>query len=277
MQKVFIRFFLIIAYTFLIACGSSKQLLYKETNDQDSVYTLRLIADSLFNSKQKIEILEFSKKLLKNNFTIGIAYNQTVLEQTSKFAESNNAIAAINGSFFNIDEGGSATYLEKNDSVIANTRDAELKWGVEDSIINGAIILTKDNIIEIDFAKPKPFYEKSPNESFVLVTGPVLILNSIPQKLPEMVFSSKRHPRTCIGLTNDSIIFLTVDGRSKSADGMSLYELQKYMFDLGCVDAINLDGGGSTTMWIKNIGVVNTPSDKKGERPVANSLLLLNR
>jgi exopolysaccharide biosynthesis protein len=52
-------------------------------------------------------------------------------------------------------------------------------------------------------------------------------------------------------------------------------ELQKYMDDLGCIDAINLDGGGSTTMWTKEKGIVNNPSDKSGERPVANALLIL--
>ncbi|MCK4879516.1 MAG: phosphodiester glycosidase family protein, partial [Bacteroidales bacterium] len=43
----------------------------------------------------------------------------------------------------------------------------------------------------------------------------------------------------------------------------------------GCIDAINLDGGGSTTMWTKDNGVVNRPSDKRGERPVANAILIL--
>jgi exopolysaccharide biosynthesis protein len=70
-------------------------------------------------------------------------------------------------------------------------------------------------------------------------------------------------------------MFITIDGRSKQAKGMCLYELQKYLSDLGCTDAINLDGGGSTTMWTINKGVVNSPSDKSGERPVANALIIL--
>ncbi len=56
---------------------------------------------------------------------------------------------------------------------------------------------------------------------------------------------------------------------------MNLYELQVFLYNLGCSDAINLDGGGSTTIWTKEKGVVNTPSDKKGERPVANALIIL--
>ena len=58
---------------------------------------------------------------------------------------------------------------------------------------------------------------------------------------------------------------------------MNLGEVQKYLLDFGCVDAINLDGGGSTSMWIKDKGLVNIPSDKSGERPVANALLLLKK
>ena len=43
----------------------------------------------------------------------------------------------------------------------------------------------------------------------------------------------------------------------------------------GAVDAANLDGGGSATMWIKGLGVVNHPTDSTGERPVSNALVIL--
>jgi len=49
------------------------------------------------------------------------------------------------------------------------------------------------------------------------------------------------------------------------------------LLKLGCVDAINLDGGGSTTMWIHQKGIVNFPSDKTGERPVSNALLIIKK
>lgn len=58
---------------------------------------------------------------------------------------------------------------------------------------------------------------------------------------------------------------------------MNLLELQKYLLSLGCKDAINLDGGGSSTMWINNKGVVNLPSDKNGERSVANILMIIRK
>jgi hypothetical protein len=85
-----------------------------------------------------------------------------------------------------------------------------------------------------------------------------------------------RNPRTAVGITKKgSVIFLAVDGRSSKSIGYTLYQLGKEMKVLGAVDAVNLDGGGSTTMWIKGLGVVNHPTDPTGERPVSNAIAIL--
>ena len=47
------------------------------------------------------------------------------------------------------------------------------------------------------------------------------------------------------------------------------------MIRLGALDAVNLDGGGSATMWINGLGVVNHPTDSTGERPVSNAVVVL--
>jgi exopolysaccharide biosynthesis protein len=83
-------------------------------------------------------------------------------------------------------------------------------------------------------------------------------------------------------VTKNRILFIAVDGRDEHAAGMSLEELRKIMKWLGGVHGLNLDGGGSTTLWIRDRGdngVVSYPSDNKiwdhaGERKVANVLLL---
>ena len=67
---------------------------------------------------------------------------------------------------------------------------------------------------------------------------------------------------------------MTVDGRQQSSIGMSLVEFGDLMIGLGCYQALNLDGGGSTTMVVEN-KIVNSPSDSTGERPVANALLVV--
>jgi hypothetical protein len=88
-------------------------------------------------------------------------------------------------------------------------------------------------------------------------------------------FGRGRHPRTALGIREDgTILLVTVDGRQpRISVGMTVAELGALMTRLGCRDAINLDGGGSTTMVVRG-KVVNTPSDAAGERPVSDALLV---
>lgn len=82
-----------------------------------------------------------------------------------------------------------------------------------------------------------------------------------------------RAPRTAIGyLGGTSIVMVTVDGRQANSVGMTLYELARLMHELGARDAINLDGGGSTSMVVRG-KLVNSPSDGF-ERSVNNALVL---
>lgn len=87
-----------------------------------------------------------------------------------------------------------------------------------------------------------------------------------------------RHPRSAVGLSRDgrTMWLLAVDGRSTASVGMSLVELADAMRALGAWDALNFDGGGSTTLVIDG-KVVNAPTDASGERAVANALLVLQR
>ncbi len=91
-------------------------------------------------------------------------------------------------------------------------------------------------------------------------------------------FTASRHPRTGVGFSKDgkTLFFVTVDGRQESSVGMTLVEFAELLTELGCNTALNLDGGGSTTMVI-NGEVVNSPSDPTGERLVANVLMVVRR
>ena len=89
-------------------------------------------------------------------------------------------------------------------------------------------------------------------------------------------FYDGRHPRTAIGETNDGDLwFVVVDGRQEISRGCTLSEMAKIMLRLGCKNAANLDGGGSSDMNLLGV-VVNRPSDGK-ERPVANGVVFLPR
>ncbi len=90
-------------------------------------------------------------------------------------------------------------------------------------------------------------------------------------------FVETRHPRTAVAkLKNGKVLLLTADGRSDASAGIDLYDLAAFMLELGAVDALNLDGGGSTAMVLDG-KVVNQPSDKSGERKIGDALIVTLR
>ncbi len=91
-------------------------------------------------------------------------------------------------------------------------------------------------------------------------------------------FALARHPRTAIARLRDGrILLITVDGRQPGVSaGMTLPELAEMLLEYGAADAMNLDGGGSTTMILRG-QAVNKPSDPTGERPVSDALLIFPR
>jgi hypothetical protein len=118
-----------------------------------------------------------------------------------------------------------------------------------------------------------------PKDAAQVISGSTIILKD--RQVPKMTdgLATATHPRTAVGLANGGrvLVILVDDGRWKEHSlGMSLPELGKFMADLGCDDALNLDGGGSTEMALRDpstgrLVVVNHPSDGH-ERPVANVL-----
>ena len=82
-----------------------------------------------------------------------------------------------------------------------------------------------------------------------------------------------RNPRTAIGYTKDNhLILLTADGREGSSIGLTLMELAYLMKEFGCINAMNLDGGGSTVMYVDG-QVVNKPSEHGGI-PLSHTLIV---
>lgn len=88
-------------------------------------------------------------------------------------------------------------------------------------------------------------------------------------------FSQARHPRSALGISRDSttLYLVVVDGRQERSVGMTLEELANAMIALGAYEAMNFDGGGSTALVVRD-SVVNNPSDKSGERPVGNVIVV---
>lgn len=242
------------------------------------IYWKQYLGDDLFDSKQSINLVEIY--LDSTDAELQISYEQNGHVKTSDFAKNVNALVAINGSFFNTETGGTVTFLKVQDSVIVDGASGRNLYTE-----NGGIAWNNSNSPKI-IPRPENGWAISDLEN-VIASGPLLVLDKTIRSFNNDPFNQNRHPRTAVATTTDNRLFLlTVDGRSFQSYGMTIPELAEFLLSAGAADALNLDGGGSTTMWIQDkteTGVVNYPSDNlefdhNGERRVSSALLLiLNR
>lgn len=142
---------------------------------------------------------------------------------------------------------------------------------------------------------PNTYYNENDTITVFLGTTPLIediqqMIGGLPKILEDGViiddFAGKeginnagffgKNPRTAIGFDKEQIIIyvVAVDGRDNiNSVGFTLPELSKFMKELGCYEALNFDGGGSTTMVLRD-STVNKPTDLTGERPVHNALFV---
>lgn len=277
MKKVLLSFALILWALTAVGANKRDSLLiikadWKVTTTPEGLTHKQAQIKGLFNSVQSINLIEIPRSA---KMKVGIAGDEG-MRRTSQQATEKGALAAINGTYYNMVTGNSVCFYKINDQVLDTTTNGEFK-----SRVNGAIREVKGNIEIIDWNKEiEANYKK--NKGTVLASGPIMVDNG---RISDWSNCSKsfietRHPRSAIFTKkNGTIVFLTVDGRSEgNAAGMSIPELAYLAKILGAEDAINLDGGGSTTLWLKGApenGVLNYPSDNKlfdhkGERSVSN-------
>ncbi|HET7896853.1 MAG TPA: phosphodiester glycosidase family protein [Flavisolibacter sp.] len=197
--------------------------------------------------------------------------------------------------------GGSVDYIRLNGETLNPTRPG--KNNTRSFHQRAAIVTDRTKVAIVAWDGTPGWEEKLPGED-VMVTGPLLLQNGSRTTLDTTSFFTARHPRTALALKGNRLLLITVDGRNNRAAGMSLPELASLLKWLKAEQGINLDGGGSTTMWVKGFpdsGVVNHPSDNQklmqtaaykqgmdldnlaadtqkwdhgGERPVANAIIV---
>lgn len=228
-----------------------------------------------FDAKLNVNIVEVWLDSTEANFKIG--YTSEINRKTSEFGGLNDALIAINGSYFNAENGKSVAFIKSAGEIVSNGAPAN-NFYTE----NGAFIWRAG---ENPVILPKPEEGwASVHHEHVLSSGPLLLLEGKPAAFKTDSFHQNRHPRTAVALADKNrVLFVTIDGRSFQSYGMSIPELAGFLKNQGAITALNFDGGGSTTMWIagkKENGIVNYPSDNfefdhHGERNVANSLLLI--
>ncbi|MDP4144618.1 MAG: phosphodiester glycosidase family protein [Bacillota bacterium] len=191
-------------------------------------------------------------------------------ERTSKIAEDNNAIAAINGGGFT-DQASSGS----------------AKWTGTGGLVTG-LLMSNGNVINKDSGDDEKITTMGITNKGLLLVGkyslnelkkqdvteavsfdPVLIVNGVPQKIDKDWGIA---PRTAIGQDKDGdILLLVIDGRQASSLGATIEEVQNVLLQYGAVNAINLDGGSSATMYYDG-DIVNNPSDATGERLVPSAI-----
>lgn len=238
--------------------------------------------DSLFRAQQNVNVIVVKNR--RRHPTVALASAGDSLRPTSWFGQRFGARVALNGTFFDMKQGGSVDLIKVDGQILDTTRVAR---GTLSEHQQAAVVIDR-NRVRILFGGNKPGWDRQLSDEHVMTTGPLLLNDNRPHPLATNAFNDNRHPRTCLCTgPRRQLMLVTVDGRHANAQGMNLHELTDLMRWLGCRDAINFDGGGSTTLWIRpdrqdeqsGNGVVNYPSDSKqwihtGERPVSNVLLI---
>lgn len=145
---------------------------------------------------------------------------------------------------------------------------------VRPAIKNEQSTISIDEHLKNNINAHRPGSKKKWRVKTAIGGGPVLIQGGeiqITNREERMFVESAdvKHPRTAIGYTSDHhLIILSIEGRHPGiADGVSLVQEAQILKDLGCVEALNLDGGGSSCMLIHGVETI-TPSDASGQRPV---------
>ena len=205
-----------------------------------------------------------SAEYLKTAFADN-TYGKNVTQTTSDIAAANNAVLAINGDYYGVQEKG---YVIRN-GVLYREAAAD----------NDVLCIYGDGsmkVVDPSSVTAQELLDQGVWQAFSF--GPGLLEDGdIPISLDTEVGRAKAsNPRTAIGIIDDlHYVFVVSDGRSDESEGLSLYELAVFMQELGVKTAYNLDGGGSSTMYF-NGNVVNNPTSgfRDDEREVSDIIYI---
>jgi len=217
----------------------------------------------LFGAEQTISIMEVDPSVCRIEFV------QEEHKQTPrKIGKDNNAIAAINGSFYKVHSRKAIVsgVLKINDTIQPSLNydyflDAVV---VEDKNVSIVSCKTQDELID--------------NYKNVMTNAPLLVSNGEQLLQNDVLPYARTLVATRLTDKGNQVLFIVVEGFSKKR-GMTFDQCGKLALLLGCNNCLNLDGGGSSAMWVKNKGVINKPSDRwalmfSWLRKVANCIII---
>lgn len=193
-------------------------------------------------------------------------FGRNVTQTTSEMAEANDAIFAINGDYYGFRDTGliirnGVLYRDVPESSLSDqslTIDSEGNFEIVENNQASGRLLVEDGILQ----------------SFSF--GPTLVADGQVVATNDTTVSQGDNPRTAIGQISPlHYIFIVVDGRTDVSDGMTLQELAQAFVYRGAEVAYNLDGGGSSAMWL-NGTLINNPTNgrRAGERNISDIIYI---
>jgi hypothetical protein len=224
-------------------------------------------------------------------------------ETVGSFAQGSGVCVAVNGGYFSMDvtPARHAGLLVTNGRLRSPATRRVVRNSIPYEVARAALGFSEGGDIQITWAstrndsvfswsrpprhregEPAPPLDYDEAEPWrvtdAIGAGPMLVADGrIRITTDEEVFFGSSipntHPRTAAGRTRDgSLILLVVDGRQPESRGVNLQELAQIMLDLGAVDALNLDGGGSATL-VANGELLNRPTGGTSQREVMSALV----
>ena len=223
-------------------------------------------------------------------------------ETLTQLSKNNGARVVVNGGYFLIDKNPAehVGLLHVNNKTISPALKSLIRNNKRYYVARGALGFLKNGNIDIawvtskndslfHFPEPVENFPDNPNESFdfekslfwdandAVHAGPVLMHDGdIRITSNEEVFFGSSipniHPRTAAGYReNGELVLVVIDGRQVNSRGVDLMELAIIMKDLDCIEAINLDGGGSSAMVVDG-KLLNRPSGTSSQREVMSAI-----
>lgn len=313
-----IQFFPFLIAAFIVsACGVQRNLSQQQVYQQvlkDTVgWESEILKDGLIHYIYEGEYAPFQSSQRVDVLLVDLGKNALIFDDSRpndslslRVNRYEGSLAAINGTYYEIvktAEGDSlfSSFFKQNGKISTSVtvpEDNRLFWKHEgafyydeekdqwDIIYGDAATYDKLPYADAMSGSPMLIYDhKSVGETFVKEQD--VDLNSLDYEHPDR-HQGVRHPRTALAITDENyLLMITVDGRRTQTAGMSAKELTQFIDRyFKPRQALNIDGGGSTTMWIKGSespnGVVNYPTDNKeynhfGQRRIRNGIIVVDR
>ena len=299
---------ILFSYAFFSSDTMAQTIEWRNISEQYSLPEgIQLYEGTRSSPALKAWYVEVDMKVATIGLVPYLAENGT--ETVTEFSKRIGAIAAINGGYF----GGNSSYstIVQPGQVLSRNVGSLNRNNRSYPVIRSAFSIAKNRDMTVDWiyhfgSTPDDIYRfnqpmgytngssdlplaapnKNTGEAFDMYMGigggPILVKgDSIHVSYNEEIFwgsgvgLSNRDPRTAVGYTADGrAILLVTDGRQVASQGFSLPEMAQVMIDLGCTEAINLDGGGSSQMAVTN-QLINRPGGGTYQRPVTSFLAVV--